>query len=226
VLFFVGAPMNDFDREDAYRHFRRHLRERWIHWFATKHRRNVSQEFGVRFLPVKPDQSGAIGTYCTKVGYELAMADTKLGRSEGQRHPFAIAHDAARWGDKADVMLLREWIAGSKRKRSVQWAGPDLKAYVGHGVDKTDEQLATEEQLGAKSLLLIDSAVWRQLVNRPDGAKAGFLRVFEDGGDNFDALYFLADLGISAEIADHGPLAKLQPTQPETIKPNLEVQPQ
>ncbi len=214
VLFFIEAPMNDFDREHDYRAFRRSLRERWIHWFATKAGRNVSQEFGIRFEPVKPDDSERIGIYCTKVGYELAMADTKIGRAEGHRHPFAIAHDAARYGDKADVMLLREWIVGSKRKRSIHWSGDTIKAYVADDADVTDVELAQEEQIGDQALLVLDRDLWRQLISRRDGARAGFLRLFETGGDCFDALYYLAELGIGAELNESGPLATLRLNQP------------
>ncbi len=210
VLFFIDAPMNDFDREHEYREFRRGLRSRWIRWFARKQNRNVSQEFGTRFDPVKADESDLIGTYCTKVGYELSMADSKIGRSEGQRHPFAIAHDAANYGDKADVMLLREWIVGSKRKKSIHWSGDQVKGYVAGEVDKTDEELAQEEQVGDESLLVVERDLWQRLISRTDGARSDFLQVFEDGGDTFDALYFLAELGITAEISEDGPVAMLR----------------
>ncbi len=210
VLFFVDAPMNDFDREHDYRQFRASLRERWIRRFAMKHKRDVSQEFGTRFDPVKADESDKIGIYCTKVGYELAMADQKIGRSEGQRHPFAIAHDAAEYGDKADVMLLREWITASKGKRSIHWSGAQLKSYVAEDIDKSDQELAEEEQVGDESLLVVDRDLWRQLVSAETSARSEFLQLFEDGGDTFDALYFLAELGITAEIAEDGPLAMLR----------------
>ena len=210
VLFFVDEPMNDFDRDDVYREFRRHLRERWIRRLSKKHKRNVSQEFGIRFDPVKADESDKIGVYCTKVGYELAMADSKIGRSDGQRHPFAIAHDAASYGDKADVMLLREWIAGSKRKRSIAWTGAEIKAYVSAEADKSDDELAQEEQIGDEALLVVEKDLWRRIISASMHARTDFLEVFEDGGDTFDALYFLAGLGIGAEIDDNGPLATLR----------------
>lgn len=210
MLFFVDAPMNDFDREHDYRAFRRSLRERWIKRFKRKYDRDISQEFGIRFEPVKPDESDKIGTYCTKVGYELAMADSKIGRTEGQRHPFAIAHDAATNGDKADVMLLREWIVGSKRRRSIQWSGETIKSYVTDDTDATDSDLADEEQIGDEALLVVDRDLWRRLIGSSMHARTNFLQVFEDGGDTFDALYFLAEIGITAEIDDNGPLATLR----------------
>ena len=219
VLFFVDRPMNDFDREHEYRAFRASLRNRWIRWFHRKHNRNVSQEFGTRFDPVKADESDIIGIYCTKVGYELAMADSKLGRTEGQRHPFAIAHDAANYGDKADVILLREWIVGSKRKKSIHWAGAQVKGYIAAEVDKTDAELAQEEQVGDESLLVVERDLWQRLISRTDGARSDFLALFEDGGDTFDALYFLAELGINAEIAEDGPLAMLRLNQTNHTNP-------
>ena len=215
LLFFVDRPMNDFDREHEYREFRRFMRDRWVRYFAKKHQRNVSQEFGTRFDPVKPDESNQVGTYCTKVGYELAMADAKIGRSEGQRHPFAILHDASSYGDKADVMLLREWIVASKRRQSIRWTGNDVRAYAAGEVDKTDDQLASEEQIGDEDLLVIDRHLWRQLVGSTLTARVEFLQLFEDGGDTFDALYFLAGLGITAELAEDGPLTTMRlNTQP------------
>jgi len=224
ALFFVDAPMNDFDRDDIYRAFRAELRERWIKYYDKKHSRNVSREFGIRFVPVKADESGEVGTYCTKVGYELAMADAKIGRSEGHRHPYAIAHDAANYGDKADVMLLREWIRGCRSRHSIKWSGAEIKAYVDEDVDKTDQELATEEQIGDEALLVVDRDLWRRLIGSTITARTEFLQLFEDGGDTFDALYFLAELGITAEIDEDGPLAtmRLNTNHPSNTL-NLEV---
>jgi hypothetical protein len=223
VLLFVDAPMNYFDREDEFRALRRFMRERWIRYFEKRHDRNVSREFGTRFDPVKADESDQVGMYCTKAGYELAMADAKIGRADGHRHPFAIAHDAAEWGDKADVMLLREWIVASKRRRSIQWSGATVKAYVAD-VDKTDDELAAEEQIGDQALLIVERDLWRELVGSNFTARVDFLQLFEDGGDSFDALYFLAELGITAEIAEDGPLALLRLNHQQAInKPNQEV---
>ena len=63
----------------------------------------------------------------------------------------------------------------------------------------------------------------RQLNRRfdPITARIEFLQLFEDGGDTFDALYYLAELGINAEIAEDGPMAMLRlDTQQSNIKPN------
>mgnify|MGYP001812706347 CR=1 FL=1 len=48
--------------------------------------------------------------------------------------------------------------------------------------------------------------------------------MFEDGGDTFDALYFLAELGITAQIDEDGPLAtmRLNTNHPSNTL-NLEV---
>ena len=60
----------------------------------------------------RPDDAAGSGQYLTKVGYEMAMVDTKVGRGDGHRTPFAIAHDATETGDKADIDLFREWVKG------------------------------------------------------------------------------------------------------------------
>ena len=52
---------------------------------ADKHGRTMSEEFGIRVDPVKADEADGSGQYLTKVGYELAMADIKIGRDEGHR---------------------------------------------------------------------------------------------------------------------------------------------
>ena len=86
-------------------------------------------------------------------------------------------------------------------------------------VDKTDHELAQEEQIGDESLLVVERDLWQRLISRTDGARADFLQLFEDGGDTFDALYFLAELGITAEIAEDGPLAMLRLDQGNHHKP-------
>ena len=50
------------------------------------------------------------------------MADTKIGRDDGHRTPFAIMHDAAETGDMADIALMREWVTASYRKHSISWS--------------------------------------------------------------------------------------------------------
>ena len=122
VLLFVDRPMSPLENEEQFYALRAAIRNRWCKRMKEKHGRIVSEEFGIRVDPVKPDDADGSGEYLTKVGYELAMGDNKIGRDEGHRTPFAIAHDAAETGDKADVDLFREWVVASHRKRSITWS--------------------------------------------------------------------------------------------------------
>ncbi len=91
------------------------FQERWIHRFSSKWGRDVSQEFGLDTIPVKPDGTKCVGRYVSKVGYELALADNKLGRSECQRHPVAIAYGAAETGAPTSIGPNERgglWIVG------------------------------------------------------------------------------------------------------------------
>jgi hypothetical protein len=209
VVFFLDQPLTQFSDEEKFFGFRRFIRDRWIHRFARKHGRDVSQEIGVRVDPVKSDDATTVGMYTTKVGYELAMADTKIGRTEGQRHPFAIAKDAADTGDMADVRLLREWIRQSKGRKCITWSTGLREDLLG-GHERTDEELAAEETEGeAKALVHAD--VWRQIIARRDAARSRFLLAFENGGDHTSAAAFLAGIGIRVELDQQGSLPLLRP---------------
>lgn len=217
VLFFLDKPLTQFSDEEKFFGFRRFVRARWIHRFAKKHGRDVSQEIGVRIDPVKPDDATTVGMYCTKVGYELAMADTKIGRSEGQRHPFAIAKDVADNGDVADVNLLREWVRESKGRKCITWSVGLRESLIG-GEDKTDEELAAEETEG-ETRAVVHADIWRRIISRRDAARSRFLMSFENGGNHHAALKFLAGLGIRVELDQQGSLPLLRPPN----KPNHQL---
>lgn len=209
ALLFLEQPLNQFNDEDRFFEVKRFIRQRWIQRFARKHNRDVSQEIGVTVEPVKPDDATTVGMYTTKVGYELAMADTKVGRAEGQRHPFAIAKDAADNGDMADVALLREWIRESKGRKCITWS-VGLRDLLALAHERTDEELAGEETEG-ESKAVIHPDVWRQIVARRDAARSRFLMAFENGGNHRTAVNFLASIGITVELDQHGSLPLLRP---------------
>ena len=133
VLFFIDAPAERLRQgRPTIEAFRRSLRERWINWLRhqTRPQRQPRVRDPLRSREARRDRTRS-AIYCTKVGYELAMADSKIGRNEGQRHPFAIARrrrQLRRQGrrDAAAGMGRRQ----SKRKRSIHWSGADIKAYV------------------------------------------------------------------------------------------------
>ena len=120
--------------------------------------------------PSKPDEADGSGQYLTKVGYEMAMVDTKIGRGEGHRTPFAIAHDAAETGDMADIDLFREWVTASHRKQSITWSH-GLRDALDLGPEKSDEELAAEDA-GSETVAEIDRDLWRQIA-KPSRRRTG-----------------------------------------------------
>jgi len=203
VLLFVDKPMSPVENEEAYYELRRAIRTRWTKRMAEKYGRTMSEEFGIRVDPVKPDEADGSGQYLTKVGYEMAMTDTKVGRGEGHRTPFAIAHDAAQTGDMADVELFREWVTASHRKRSITWSH-GLREALGLGPERSDEELAAEET-GSEHVAEIDAELWRLIAQRRDGARSDFLACFEIDDHHqgvTDAVDFLRRLGLPAAVID------------------------
>jgi hypothetical protein len=208
VLLFVGAPMSPVENEDRFYALRKAIRHRWTSRMADKHGRTMSEEFGIRVDPVKADEAEGSGQYLTKVGYELAMADTKIGRDDGHRTPFAIMHDAAETGDMADIALMREWVTASYRKHSISWSR-DIRQALGLGKDKTDEELAAEDP-GGETVVEIDRALWALLAKRRDGARAGLLTAFENSNDKrrcvAAAVEYLVDIGYPVGVDEAGPV--------------------
>ncbi len=206
VLLFVGAPMSPCENEEAFYSLRAAIRHRWCNRMADKHDRTMSEEFGIRVDPVKADDADGSGRYLTKVGYELAMTNTKVGRDEGHRTPFAIAHDAAETGDMADINLFREWVQASHRKRSISWSN-GLREALGLGPERSDEELATEDPDG-ETVAEIDRNLWRAIADRRDSARAKFLAAFEHEDPETavaQALQVLHGLGINAVIREASP---------------------
>ncbi|MFV0522982.1 MAG: protein rep [Acidimicrobiales bacterium] len=219
ILLFVDQPMSPVENDTAFYQVRAAIRHRWCHRMATKHGRTMSEEFGIRVDPVKPDDADGSGQYLTKAGYEMAMLDTKLGRTDGHRTPFAVARDASETGDMADIHLVREWVRASHGKRSITWSH-GLRHHFGLGTDRTDEDLASEEA-GGETITQIDRELWRQIVARRDGARARFIGCFdhESTDDGLKrAVEFLSSLGLAAVVdrSSPTPLLGLQPTQQET----------
>ncbi len=220
VLLFTDKPMSPVVNAEAYYELRRAVRERWCKRMASKYGRTMSEEFGIRVEPVKADEAEGSGSYLTKVGYELAMIDTKIGREGGHRTPFAIAYDASETGDMADINLFREWVTASHRKRSITWS-QGLRAHFGLGADKSDEELAAEDA-GGETVAEFDPELWKQIANRRDGARARLLCAFEvdDGRNGVQAAVdYLTGLGYSIRTSYAGSVPVIGLHPPNQPKP-------
>ena len=134
----------------------------------------MSTEFGVDLRLVKADDAEGVGMYCTKAGYEMALADSKVGRAEGNRHPFAIARDAATTGDKADIDLYREWIVSSHGRRSITWS-TELREQVRARPGQAPTKSWPAEQEAGDVICNVDRELWWQIVCTRTGARARFL---------------------------------------------------
>lgn len=190
VLIFTSKPLDPLNAEDEqFWDLRKALRQRWIHRLDKKWERDVSQTFGFDLVPVKPDETSTVGEYVSKVGYELAVADSKLGRGEGQRHPFAIARDASQTGDTADIKLFREWITASKGRRAITWS-QGLRDRLLSTDERTDEELASEIAEG-ENVAGVEPTLWNQILARRDGAKAQLLMTLE-----------VATVGVAADLLE------------------------
>ncbi|MEL6985512.1 MAG: hypothetical protein AAFO29_23980, partial [Actinomycetota bacterium] len=199
VLLFFDHEVDPFEIGGTMSMVGRYFRRHWIRWMADTHDREVSTEFGIDLRYVKADDAEGVGLYCTKAGYEMALADTKVGRTDGNRHPFAIARDAAATGDKADVELFREWIVSSHGRLSLTWSR-GLRERYGLGPDRTDEELASERDAG-EVVVTVDRELWWLIVCTRTGARARFLAALDTGTNGLNAaIAVLADAGIALTV--------------------------
>ncbi|MFV0525080.1 MAG: protein rep [Acidimicrobiales bacterium] len=217
VLVFVDHQVDPFEIGGTMGLVARYFRRQWITFMEKKHGRVVSAEFGVDLRLVKPDDAPGVGTYCTKAGYEMALADSKVGRAEGNRHPFAIARDAATTGDTTDISLFREWITSSHGRRSITWS-TELRAKYGLAADRSDEELASETDDG-EVICTVDRELWWQIVSTRTGARARFLALLDTGPTGLAAAVdALTTAGLTV-VFEHR-----SGEPPRLARPNLQTQ--
>ena len=81
VLLFSDVAIDPFDTRDQYHEIARIFHDLWVQRMKEKYGRDVRSSYGVDLRMVKADDAEGVGTYCTKAGYEVAMADGKEGRT-------------------------------------------------------------------------------------------------------------------------------------------------
>ena len=205
VLLFVDTPVDPFDNRDDYVEIARTFHDLWVKRMAERHCRDVRSSYGVDLQVVKGDGAEGVGMYCTKAGFEVALADGKEGRTSTSRHPFAIAYDAVETGDMADINLFREWVKGSHGRRMWSWS-KGLRDKLGLGDDKTDEELASEAEESIEQICTMSPKLWRQIVRTRIGLRALFLTVLDDGGHRLDeAIGLLTEYGVEVVVETRSP---------------------
>lgn len=183
VLWLLERPPT---KADAAR-LESHVYARWAAFVEKAGYRRPMQ----RWCHVEPirDASDVAG-YVTKISsdsqwdvpLEMTRHDLKEGRTDdetraGHRTPWQILRDYARTGDERDRALWLEYERTTHRKHPVTWS-KGLKNRL-EVAERTDDELAEEEQGGASVILLADSE-WSAITRTP-GAACRVLETAEKG---------------------------------------------
>ncbi len=214
ILLFSDVPIDPFDTRDQYHEIARIFHDLWVKHMRDEYGRDVRSSYGVDLRMVKADDAAGVGTYCTKAGYEVAMADGKEGRTRTSRHPFAIAYDAVETGDTASIALFQEWIKGSHGRHMWSWSD-GLREASGLGREKSDEELADESDETVGRVCTISKKLWRQIIVTRYGLRAMFLTALDQGRTGLDqAIGLLLDhgLGVRVEMRSPGDPPRLRAT--------------
>ena len=163
--------------------FRAWWSDRWARWVKRTLGRDIHAERGVDAVPVK--NAEGLGSYVSKIHYELVRSDLKTGRRKN-RTPWQIALDAADTGDCRDIARWAEYCKATKGRWIVSGLPALRKVYRIAAEDLTDEQAAQETQDGT-IVAYIDAKLWRKARQHRRTAIIGqALTAFETG--NLEAL--------------------------------------
>lgn len=91
---------------------------------------------------------------------EMTKGHLKRDRSGVRYTPFDLLRSVADVGDADHARLFREYAAAFYRRRQLRWS-PGLRELLGLGIEKSEEELAREEQDDALLLMLLTVEEWR-----------------------------------------------------------------
>lgn len=123
--------------------------------------------------------------YVTKWGIEdeLTKAHIKKSKGEKGRTPFDFLRDILKDGDLEHGELFNEYYGAFKGKRQLAWS-KGLRAFLGLGVEKTDEEIAAETEESASLFARLSPDDWR-IVLKTD-KRGELLEVAKLGKTAFD----------------------------------------
>ncbi len=230
VLLFCDAPVDPFDTPDEYHEIGRTFHDLWVKRMEEKHGRDVRSSYGVDLRLVKGDGADGVGMYCTKAGWEVALADGKQGRTSTSRHPFAIAFDAVENGDAADIALFQEWVKGSHGRHMWSWS-KGLRQKLRLGAERTDEELAAEAEESVEQICVIAPELWTAIAVTRRGLRSRFLSFFDTAGEPVGdqlpvALAFLAGHGLEVVVETRSsgvPLLRLPDEQERADRSAVQI---
>ena len=113
---------------------------------------------------VKVDHGQKAQDYITKWGAESEMTKSmiKHGR-EGSRTPWDILRDFELYGDEQDAELFREYAKAFQGKKQLIWS-KGLRTLLQMQPEKTDEQIAAEQEAGSQRVGIISKADWKLIL--------------------------------------------------------------
>lgn len=144
------------------------------------------------------------------IGAELTKSHVKKSKDAKGATPFdllrAVAGDNPSYSASQATGLYREFAIAFFGARQCFWT-PGLKAAFGIE-DKTDEELATEQEQDAKELCRISKDEWRRVLAQPFDVRATILKLAESGGADSVRLFIdgFRDLRLDG-AGEHSPSA-------------------
>ena len=137
VVLFSDTPVDQFDDREIWTEIIVCFHDLWVNRMRNKYNRECRSSVAVDLRPVKDDGIDGVGVYCTKAGYEVAMADGKEGRTRTSRHPFRHRlrrRRNRRQGRRVAVPGVDQRITRPAHVDLVQ--GPSSEARPGRGEDR------------------------------------------------------------------------------------------
>jgi len=143
-------------------------------------------ELAAEVLGVSPDRSHGVhvrwmdptaSAYVSKIGNEITRSDMKAG---GTVHPLTLLDEYA-MGDVDAMHRFAEYGNAMFGRHSLDWS-PGLRKLLGLSAEKSDEELAAQEEDG-ESVVFVDGRVWNRMCIERDAngvpQTAAYLRKVE-----------------------------------------------
>ena len=132
------------DKAQLEKDVREYFETRWSQSVENQGFGKVNVEKGVDVRPVK-DEAG-IGTYVSKVSFELTRSDKKEAK-KGGLNQWQLLREARTTGDAQQIALWKEYVLASKGRRCIEWSRGLKKMLI--GVDEKDD--ISDDELAAQA---------------------------------------------------------------------------
>jgi hypothetical protein len=175
---------------------------------------------------VVPATDGAVAEYLTSlsktwsVGSELARANSKIASAGGRSIGQLLA--AAGAGDDDAAALFAEYANATFRQNQLVWTR-GLRARLGLGDERSDEELAAAQDDQAELLVVFDRGQWRVILTYDIRAET---LLMADKGDEQRVAAFVAQFGIELDPEQLRPTCAADPHElthlvlGDTVSPN------